>query len=44
LPAGDPFMGPIANAAQYRRVVGMIEQAVAEGATLLAGGPGARRN
>jgi aldehyde dehydrogenase (NAD+) len=35
-------MGPIANAAQYRRVVGMIEQ-VAEGATLLAGGPGARR-
>ncbi|ODU68603.1 MAG: aldehyde dehydrogenase [Novosphingobium sp. SCN 66-18] len=39
LPADDPFMGPIANAPQYRRVVGMIEQAVAEGATLLAGGP-----
>ncbi|WP_225007076.1 aldehyde dehydrogenase family protein [Novosphingobium percolationis] len=38
LPTDDPDMGPVANAAQYARVIAMIEQAVAEGATLLTGG------
>ncbi|WP_163560485.1 aldehyde dehydrogenase family protein [Halomonas sp. NO4] len=31
-------MGPLQNATQYRRVQQLIEQALAEGATLLAGG------
>jgi len=42
---GDPLdeatdMGPIANAAQFARVQAMIEAGIAEGATLLCGGPG----
>ena len=42
---GDPLadgttMGPLANAAQFRRVQSLIEQGVAEGAKLVAGGPG----
>lgn len=45
LRVGDPrdpatTMGPIANAAQYRRVQAMIEVGIAEGATLVCGGPG----
>ena len=43
-PVGDPNddgsrIGPLANANQYKKVVGYIEQAVAEGATVVAGGP-----
>ncbi|TAL19814.1 MAG: aldehyde dehydrogenase family protein [Frankiales bacterium] len=43
-PVGDPTddgsrIGPLANANQYKRVVGYIEQAVADGATVVAGGP-----
>lgn len=42
---GDPAdeattLGPIANAAQHRRVAAMIATGIAEGATLLCGGPG----
>ena len=33
-------MGPIANAAQHRRVQAMIEAGMAEGAKLICGGPG----
>ncbi|MFS2024900.1 aldehyde dehydrogenase family protein [Massilia sp. CT11-137] len=36
--AADTFMGPIANARQYKRVVEMIEVGVAEGAYLVTGG------
>ena len=41
---GDPFdpatqMGPLVSALQRDRVVGHIEQGIAEGATLIAGGP-----
>jgi aldehyde dehydrogenase (NAD+) len=32
-------IGPLANANQYKRVVGYIEQALADGATLVTGGP-----
>ncbi len=40
---GDPLdadteMGPVANRPQYDRIIGLVEQARAEGATLLAGG------
>ncbi|MFJ1472485.1 aldehyde dehydrogenase family protein [Massilia orientalis] len=38
--AADTFMGPIANARQYKRVVEMIELGVAEGAYLVTGGAG----
>lgn len=43
-PVGDPTddgsrIGPLANANQYKRVLGYIEQAVADGATVVAGGP-----
>lgn len=42
---GDPrdpktTMGPIANAAQYRRVQALIEAGIAEGGRLISGGPG----
>lgn len=42
---GDPadpatVLGPIANAAQYRRVQEMIEAGIADGARLICGGPG----
>lgn len=45
---GDPSdpeteMGPVATADQHAKVTGMIEQAVAEGATLACGGPVAER-
>ena len=32
-------IGPLANANQYKKVVGYIEQAIADGATLVVGGP-----
>ena len=32
-------VGPLANARQYERVVGYIERAIADGATVVAGGP-----
>jgi aldehyde dehydrogenase (NAD+) len=43
-PVGDPMddgsrIGPLANANQYKKVVGYIEQAVADGATVVVGGP-----
>jgi aldehyde dehydrogenase (NAD+) len=43
-PVGEPAaegtrVGPLANANQFKKVVGYIEQAVADGATLVAGGP-----
>ena len=43
-PVGAPTdegtrIGPLANANQYKKVVGFIEQAVADGATLVVGGP-----
>jgi len=42
---GDPSdeatqLGPIANAAQFKRIQSMIEAGIAEGAKLVAGGPG----
>jgi aldehyde dehydrogenase (NAD+) len=39
MPSGNADLGPIANPNQYRRVVALIEQAMAEGCELLAGGP-----
>ncbi|MBC2669565.1 aldehyde dehydrogenase family protein [Novosphingobium piscinae] len=38
MPIDDPDMGPVANEAQYGRVIAMIDQAISEGATLLTGG------
>ncbi|MGC6328571.1 aldehyde dehydrogenase family protein [Rhizorhabdus sp. FW153] len=38
MPAEDPDLGPVANAAQYDRVIALIDQACAEGARLLCGG------
>lgn len=38
MPANNPDMGPVANAAQYARVVALIDQGVAEGSRLLCGG------
>jgi aldehyde dehydrogenase (NAD+) len=43
-PVGAPTddgtrIGPLANANQYKKVVGFIEQAVADGATVVVGGP-----
>ncbi|MBK5306107.1 MAG: aldehyde dehydrogenase family protein [Frankiaceae bacterium] len=43
-PVGEPTaegtrVGPLANANQYKKVIGYIEQAVAEGATVVVGGP-----
>jgi aldehyde dehydrogenase (NAD+) len=43
-PVGDPTeegsrVGPLANANQYKKVVRYIEQAVADGATVVVGGP-----
>ncbi|MTH80003.1 aldehyde dehydrogenase family protein [Paracoccus aestuariivivens] len=45
LRVGDPqdaetFMGPVANAAQFDRVQAMIASGIAEGARIVAGGPG----
>ncbi len=43
-PVGAPTddatrIGPLANANQYKKVVAFIEQAIADGATVVAGGP-----
>jgi aldehyde dehydrogenase (NAD+) len=43
-PVGDPLaegtrIGPLANASQYKKVVGYIEQAIADGAEVVVGGP-----
>ena len=38
-PQGEFRMGPIANKAQYEKVVRLIEIGIEEGATLVAGGP-----
>lgn len=38
MPADNPDMGPVANAAQYGRVIARIEQACAEGSRLVSGG------
>ncbi len=38
-PQGEFRMGPIANKAQYEKVVRLIEIGIKEGATLVAGGP-----
>ena len=45
LVVGDPAdertqLGPVANAAQFRKIQAMIETGIAEGAKLVAGGPG----
>ncbi|RME63815.1 MAG: aldehyde dehydrogenase family protein, partial [Alphaproteobacteria bacterium] len=39
-PDSGADMGPIANKAQYARVLEMIEKGLADGAVLIAGGPG----
>jgi aldehyde dehydrogenase (NAD+) len=38
MPEADPDLGPLANETQHRRVIAMIEEAIAEGARLLTGG------
>ena len=43
-PVGEPLaegtrVGPLANANQYKKVVGFLEQAVADGARVVVGGP-----
>lgn len=40
LPDAKPDLGPVASAAQFDKVQGYIQQGLAEGATLLTGGPG----
>ncbi len=42
---GDPFaegttMGPVVSEAQFNKIQGLIEKGIAEGATLVCGGPG----
>lgn len=39
-PSSDPDYGPVVSAAQYEKIQKLIECGIAEGATLLAGGPG----
>ena len=38
MPTDNPDIGPVANAAQYTRVIKLIDQACAEGTRLLCGG------
>lgn len=38
----DPDLGPLSSSAQYERVKGLVERAVADGARLACGGPDAR--
>jgi len=40
LPGSKAFMGPVVNKNQYERIQAYIEKGIAEGATVLAGGPG----
>jgi aldehyde dehydrogenase (NAD+) len=39
-PNGNFAMGPVVSEAQFNEVQGLIEKGIAEGATLVAGGPG----
>lgn len=39
-PADDKNLGPVVSEAQWKKIQGLIEQGVKEGATLVAGGPG----
>jgi len=39
-PQESPDLGPVVSATQYERVQSLIESGIAEGATLVAGGPG----
>jgi len=40
LPGSKAFMGPVVNKNQYDRIEALIEKGIAEGATVVAGGPG----
>ena len=39
-PNGDSQLGPVVSEAQWRKIQGLIETGIKEGATLVAGGPG----
>lgn len=39
-PDSGAFLGPVVNAAQWRKVQALIESGIEEGATLVVGGPG----
>ncbi|MDO6732796.1 aldehyde dehydrogenase family protein [Marinovum sp. 2_MG-2023] len=39
-PMSDVSLGPVVNAAQFRQIQSLIEAGIAEGATLVTGGPG----
>ncbi|GGI74880.1 aldehyde dehydrogenase [Polymorphobacter multimanifer] len=39
-PDGNAAMGPVVSQTQYDKIQGLIEKGIAEGATLVAGGPG----
>ncbi|BAQ68683.1 aldehyde dehydrogenase [Rhodovulum sulfidophilum] len=39
-PMGNAALGPVVNAAQFRHIQSLIEAGIAEGATLVTGGPG----
>jgi aldehyde dehydrogenase (NAD+) len=39
-PTGDSLIGPVVSKVQWDKIQGLIEKGVAEGATLVAGGPG----
>ena len=39
-PNGNSAMGPVVSETQWNKIQGLIEQGIAEGATLVAGGPG----
>ena len=39
-PMSDVSLGPVVNEKQFRHIQGLIEAGIAEGATLVAGGPG----
>jgi aldehyde dehydrogenase (NAD+) len=39
-PKGNATIGPVVSRAQWEKIQGLIERGIAEGATLVAGGPG----
>jgi len=39
-PQGDAAIGPVVNGAQFKKIQGLINKGIDEGATLVAGGPG----
>jgi aldehyde dehydrogenase (NAD+) len=39
-PKGNATIGPVVSKAQWDKIQGLIERGIAEGATLVAGGPG----